>query len=148
VLSQFPEQEEFQPGQQYLAMSGIGRQPSDIQAEPPGPNDPTTGDRFAPGTFLQAIRRRGRPSPARHHYYRLTRACAQQARYSVLGSRPSRVCDDKAAVTPEHLMQVSRPGADHVRPVARSCQRTADDGTDRGLPPDEEDPGGDRACAR
>jgi hypothetical protein len=45
-------------------------------------------------------------------------------------------------------MKRSGPGAHHVRPVARSGQRTADEGLDPGLSPDEEDPGGDRVSAR
>jgi hypothetical protein len=43
VFGQFPQQEEFQPGQRYRAASGIGRQPSQVQPELADPDDLAMG---------------------------------------------------------------------------------------------------------
>lgn len=46
MYGQLPEQEEFQAGQRHLAMSGIGHQSSEVQAEPTDSDDVAVGGRL------------------------------------------------------------------------------------------------------
>ena len=57
MFGQFPQQEEFEPGQRYRAASGIGRQPSQVQAELADPDDLAMGLRWVPDPELTPGRR-------------------------------------------------------------------------------------------